>query len=120
MIAYLEPMLYKQLYSISKIKMGCKSLKKWEDYITEIKPEYYAKLNEYVAIESYGNTKRTKAFRLKKNGENTNIFTKINEANINQGQQNIQINQGNVMRINLHQNNNIINELEQENNLDFE
>ena len=34
MIDYLEPMLYKQLYSISKIKMGCKSLKKWENYIT--------------------------------------------------------------------------------------
>ena len=45
MIAYLEPMIYKQLYSISKIKMGCKSLslKKWEDKITEIKPKYYAK-----------------------------------------------------------------------------
>ena len=71
-----------------------------------------------MTIENYGNIKRTKAFRLKKNGENTNIFTKINESTINQ--QNIQINQGNVMRINLRQNNNIINELEKESNLDFE
>ena len=47
----MEPNLYKQLYSISKIKIGSRLFNKWEDYTAEIKPEYYAKLKEFVAIK---------------------------------------------------------------------
>lgn len=59
--------------------MGNKNIKKWENYVTEIKQEYYDKLNQYVAIENNGDNKNSKAFRLKKNGHDTNIFRKINE-----------------------------------------
>ena len=55
--------------------MWCKFMRKWEDYITEIMSEYYIKLNEYVEFGNYGDAKKTKTFQLKKNGENTNIFT---------------------------------------------
>ena len=46
--------------------MGNKNTKKWDNYVAEIKPEYYTKLNEYIAIENNGEHKSSKAFRLKK------------------------------------------------------
>ena len=52
--------------------MASKTMNKWEDYVAEIKPELYRKLNDYVAIDNFGDSKKTKAFRLSKNGENTN------------------------------------------------
>ena len=56
--------------------MASKTNNKWEDYVAEIKPELYKKLNDYVAIDTLGNSKNSKAFRLRKNGESTNIFEK--------------------------------------------
>ena len=61
--------------------MGNKNIKKWENYVAEIKQEYYDKLSQYVAIENNGDKKNNKAFRLKKNGVDTNIFRKIDENN---------------------------------------
>ena len=58
--------MYKELYSICKIKIENKNIKKWENYVTEIKQEYYDKLNQYVAIENNGDNKNSKAFLLKK------------------------------------------------------
>ena len=60
--------------------MASKTNNKWEDYVAEIKPELYKKLNDYVAIDTLGNSKNSKAFRLRKNGESTNIFEKLNTS----------------------------------------
>ena len=46
--------------------MGNKNTKKCDNYVAEIKQEYYVKLNEYIAIENNGECKSSKAFRLKK------------------------------------------------------
>lgn len=94
---YVDPDLYKELYSICKMKMGNKNLRKWDNYITEIKPEYYDKLKEYIAIENNGENKSCKAFRLKKNGQNTDSFKKIDGGNM-------QID-GNGSQINIHSQN---------------
>ena len=66
MVVFNEANLYKEFYSISKIKMGSKNIKKWKNYVTDIKQEYYDKLNQYFAIENNGDNKNSKAFRLKK------------------------------------------------------
>ena len=42
---------------ISKIKMRLKSLNKWEEYITEVRPELFSKLNEYTCIDNFGEIK---------------------------------------------------------------
>ena len=86
MIVYIEPNLYKELYSICKLKMASKSFNKWKDYCTEIKPEYLAKLEQFVTIDNYEEGKKSRAFRLMKNGNNTGIFTKINDVNIQQNE----------------------------------
>ena len=125
--------MYKQLYSIQKIQAGSKYFNKWKDYTTEIKPEYFDKLNQFIAIENNGDGKKSKAFRLKKNGQDTNIFQKLNQeeaphdfANIqfNQNLNNINLpnqnNNGNNIRINLIPGNNIRNEENNENNVDFD
>ena len=106
LIAYIDPELYKQLYSISKIKMASKTNNKWEDYVAEIKPELYKKLNDYVAIDTLGNSKNSKAFRLRKNGESTNIFEKLNHEDFGNRLIN-ENNQGNIIHININRNNNI-------------
>ena len=36
--------------------------------LKEIKPEIFAKLNEYVSIDNFGDSKKSKVFRLSKNG----------------------------------------------------
>ena len=90
------------MYSIHKIQIGSKSLNKWKDYTTEIKPEYFNKLNEFIDEKNNGEGKKTKAFGLKKNGHNTNIFQKIIGQNPN--------NNGNVINLNLGENDNILNE----------
>lgn len=109
-------------------------MNKWEDYITEVKPELFTKLNEYVCIDNFGEAKNTKAFRLRKNGASTNVFQKINIGNaqqINNAHQgnlnldnnigiNIRHNQDNVLHINLQSRNNEIAHGNNDNNLDFE
>lgn len=133
LIAYNDPNLYKQLYSIQKIQAGSKYLNKWKDYTTEIKAQYLEKLNQFIAIESNGDGKKSKAFRLKKNGQDTNIFKKINQGNAPQDLGNIPYNQNlnniieesqhnnqNVIHINLRSCNNIMNGDNDENNVDFE
>ena len=72
--------------------MGGKNTKKWDNYAAEIRQEYYAKLKDYIAIENNGECNNAKAFRLKKNGQNTNIFKKIDEGNIQNEENNEQIN----------------------------
>ena len=81
-------------------------MNKWEDYVTEIKPELYRKLNDYVAIDNFGDSKKTRAFRLSKNGENTNIFEKVNNRNLDNQLFNNN-NQRNVIHININENNNM-------------
>ena len=72
--------------------MGNKNTKKWDNYVAEIKPEYYDKLKEYIAIENNGEHKSSKAFRLKKNGQDTNIFKKIDGSMAQNEENNEQIN----------------------------
>ena len=72
--------------------MGNKNTKKWDNYVAEIKPEYYTKLNEYIAIENNGEHKSSKGFRLKKNGQDTKIFKKIDGSNAQNEENNEQIN----------------------------
>ena len=86
--------------------MASKTNNKWEDYVAEIKPELYKKLNDYVAIDTLGNSKNSKAFRLRKNGESTNIFEKLNHGDFGNRLIN-ENNQGNIIHININRNNNI-------------
>ena len=72
--------------------MGGKNAKKWDNYVAEIKQEYYDKLKDYIAIDNNGEYKSTKAFRLKKNGENTNIFKIIDVSNVQNEENNDEIN----------------------------
>lgn len=109
-------------------------MNKWEDYITEVKPELFTKLNEYVCIDNIGESKNTKAFRLRKNGANTNVFQKMNIGNVpqinNDPQENlnldnnmginVQNNPQNVIHINFQQRNNEIVDGNNNNSLDFE
>ena len=105
----MEPNLYKQLYSISKIKIGSRSFNKWEDYTAEIKPEYYAKLKEFVVINNNGEGKKSRAFRLKKNGQDTGVFHRNNGPNLQQDEYNLIENNS---QINIdEQNDNEINEI---------
>lgn len=132
LIAFNDPNLYKQLYSIQRIQANSKYLNKWKDYTTEIKAQYLEKLNQFVAIESNGDRKKSKTFKLKKNGQDTNIFKKINQGNAQQDMGNIQYihnlnniieenqhNNQNVIHINLRSGNNIMNRDNDENNVDF-
>ena len=125
--------MYKQLYSIQKIQIGSKSFNKWKDFTTEIKPEYFDKLIQFITIENIGDGKKSKAFRLKKNLQDKNIFKKLNQEYVPHDFANIQFNQnlnninlpsqnnnGNNIRINLIPGNNIINEENNENNVDFD
>jgi hypothetical protein len=114
--------------------MGSKSLNKLEDFITEVRPELFAKLNEYVAIDNFGGNNRTKAFRLRKNGEDTNIFQRINQGNVpqngpnsqgnfnfnNNRELNINHNNDNVIHINIQNRNNEIESSNINNNIDFD
>ena len=95
--------------------MASKTVNKWEDYVAEIKPELYRKLNDYVAIDNFGDSKKTKAFRLSKNGENTNIFEKVNNHNLDNQLFNNN-NQRNVIHININENSNI-GEIKNNNNI---
>ena len=81
-------------------------MNKWEDYVTEIKPESHKKLNDCVAVDDFRDSKKTKAFRLSKNGENTNIFENVNNRIENQLFNNNN-NQRNVIHINNNENNNM-------------
>lgn len=71
------------------MKIGSRVFNKWEDYTAEIKPEYYAKLKEFVAINNNGDGKKSRAFRLTKNGQDTGVFHRINGANFQQDEHNI-------------------------------
>ena len=64
-------------------------------------------MEQFVAIDNYGEGKKSRAFRLMKNGNNTGIFTKINDVNIQQNEQDNEFN--NIQIDNINQNNEEIN-----------
>ena len=114
-MAYLEPVLYKQFYAITKEQLGNTSLNKWEDYGLIIEKEIFEKIKQFEPINANG-SKNNKGFRITKNGRNTGIFKKIQEYdgrnnignNINDNMQDNGDQQNNV-RINLNQTGNKIN-----------
>ena len=114
-MAYLEPVLYKQFYAITKEQLGNSSLNKWEDYGLIIEKEIFEKIKQFEPINANG-SKNNKGFRITKNGRNTGIFKKIQEYdgrnnignNINDNMQDNGDQQNNV-RINLNQTGNKIN-----------
>ena len=114
-MAYLEPVLYKQFYTITKEQLGNNSLNKWEDYGLIIEKEIFEKIKQFEPINVNG-SKNNKGFRITKNGRNTGIFKKLQDYdegnnipnNINNNMQNNAEQQNNV-RINLNQTGNKIN-----------
>ena len=106
-MAYLEPVLYKQFYAITKEQLGNSTLNKWEDYGLIIEKEIFEKIKQFEPINVNG-SKNNKGFRITKNGRNTGIFKKIQEYdgrnnignNINDNMQNNDDQQNNA-RINL-------------------
>jgi len=76
--------------------MASKSYNKWQDYSTEIRPEYYTKLEEFIAIDNYTDAKKSRAFRLSKNGQSTGVFNKISNAMMRQDEQNYDLNNNQI------------------------
>ena len=101
-MAYLEPVLYKQFYAITKEQLGNNSSNKWEDYGLIIEREIFEKIKQFEPINANG-SKNSKGFRITKNGRNTGIFKKIQEYE-----------EGNNIRNNI--NDDIQNNDEQQNN----
>ena len=66
-MAYLEPVLYKQFYAITKEQLGNSSLNKWEDYGLIIEKEIFEKIKQFEPINANGS-------RITKNGRNIGIF----------------------------------------------
>ena len=77
-MAYLEPVLYKQFYAITKEQLGNSSLNKWEDYGLIIEKEIFEKIKQFEPINANG-SKNNKGFRITKNGRNTGIFKKLQD-----------------------------------------
>jgi hypothetical protein len=103
--------------------MSSKLLNKWENYVAEIRPEIFEKLNEYKAIDNLGNNKKNKAFRLSKNGIETTNLKKVEEINANNINQRFQENMGIDIGLapnNDNNNNNVIriNPIARENNVE--
>ena len=101
-MAYLEPVLYKQFYAITKEQLGNNSLNKWEDYGLIIEKEIFEKIKQFEPINANG-SKNSKGFRITKNGRNTGIFRKLQDYD-----------EGNNIQNNI--NNNMQNNAEQQNN----
>ena len=101
-MAYLEPVLYKQFYAITKEQLGNNSVNKWEDYGLIIQKDIFEKIKQFEPINSNGN-RNNKGFRTTKNGRDTGIFKRISEYERNN-------NAGN----NIHEN--IENNINQQNN----
>ena len=102
-MAYLEPVLYKQFYAITKEQLGNNSVNKWEDYGLIIQKDIFEKIKQFEPINSNGN-RNNKGFRTTKNGRDTGIFKRISEYERNN-------NAGN----NIHEN--IENNINQQNNI---
>lgn len=102
-MAYLEPVLYKHFYAITKEQLANSSLSKWEDYGLIIDKEIFEKIKQFEPINS-NVSKNNKGFRITKNGRNTGIFKKIQENdegnnignNINDNMQNNSEQQNNI------------------------
>ena len=78
LVAFLEPELYKQFYTISKTQAGNSTLNRWEDYNLIVEKKIYEKIKQFVPINNFGSNKNNKGFRTTKNGIDTGLFTKIN------------------------------------------
>ena len=77
-MAYLEPLLYKEFYAITKEQLGNNSVNKWEDYGLIIQKDIFEKIKQFEPINPNG-SKNNKGFRKTKNGRDTGIFRKIQE-----------------------------------------
>lgn len=87
-MAFLDPDLYRNFYNLSKEQLGNKTLSKWEDYQLVIDKNILDKFNQYTPINNYSNNKNKRGFRTSKNGKDTGLFTKINNNNINEDNNN--------------------------------
>lgn len=78
MVAFIDPILYKQFYVISKEQSGNKAFNKWDDYNITIEKNIFDKIQQFIPINS-NESKNNKGFRLSKNGMDTGIFKKTGE-----------------------------------------
>lgn len=77
MVAYLDPGLYREFYTISKEQSGNDLSNKWEDYNLVIEKNIFDKIKQFMPINPNA-SKNSKGFRLSKNGIDTGIFQKRN------------------------------------------
>jgi hypothetical protein len=97
LIAYNEPNLFKELYSINKKQNEEKNYNKWSNFKIDIAPEFINDINEFKSLNS--GSKNYGGFKFSKNHVPTNIFyqfqgKKIENFNQMKDNQNLaQINQ---------------------------
>ena len=80
MIAFIDKELYKELYAISKIQL--KNYVKWSNFEVKIDESLLNNIKQFVPVDG-GNKRNAKAYRLTKNGRETEVFKARNIQNAN-------------------------------------
>lgn len=112
LVAYVDPNLFRELYSINKRQKAERNYNRWADFKIDIKREF---INDIKEFNSNNNEKNNRGgFRRTKNHNPSNIFYQF-KGRLNQNQNNLNLrNQNYEANMNLH---NQIQELNQTNNI---
>ena len=94
LIAYVDPNLFRQLYSLNKKQKAEMNFNKWADFKIDIKQEYIRDIKEFSSINAGKNNRG--GFRRTKNHNPSNLFYqfqgRINQNNLNNRNENAEIN----------------------------
>lgn len=86
LIAYIDPSLYRELYSINKKQLQERIYNKWGDYQIDISKELIKDIKDFIPTDSQTNSKG--GFRRTKNSVSCNTFYKFKNINENDGKEN--------------------------------
>ena len=112
LVAYVDPNLFRELYSINKRQKAERNYNRWADFKIDIKREFINDIKEFNSINNGKNNRG--GFRRTKNHNPSNLFYQF-QGRINQNQNNLNLrNQNYEANINLR---NQIQELNQTNNI---